>query len=624
MFRLVIHARPALLTTLLLAAAGTVTDPSSAQQVSAPAAPPQATDSPRFTLKTSARLVLVDVTVEDSQGRPVHGLKASDFRLEENHQPETLKSFEEHTTNAGSAAAPPMPALPPGSFTNYTPVAEDGTLNVVLLDTLNTPTNNQASVRLQLQEYVKHANPQNRIAIIGLATHLILLQGFTTDPAILKDAIEHRLTPRGSALLDDPAGSNMDQASAADTLSAMGTIASSVTAVQQFESEQASFRTQIRIQYTLDAFSQIARYLANFPGRKNLIWFSGSFPITLFGDMTGVNTFATQADFSQQVRETTSLLDRARVAVYPIDARGLQTTPLFEASRGGAGFATNPGRPAAEISRFSENNAAEHMTMDKLAEDTGGRAFFNTNGLADAVAKAVESGANYYTLSYAPANAVQDGRYRNIAVVLTGALAARGMKLTYRHGYFADDAGSHHSSASLLALPSPTTTGSPGYEQLAMEHGAPAPMEIVFKASVLPAASATEDAIAPRNTPDPAHPMKGPFRRYRIACTALSGDFALPVGSDGLRHGAIEFVTYVYDAQGRLINIAGQSFQLDLSSATYARLMKTGVSAELEVSAPAAGESFFRIAVHDRTSGRFGVIEVPDTVVRRLQLRTEK
>ncbi|MDF2434959.1 MAG: hypothetical protein JWP44_4590 [Mucilaginibacter sp.] len=112
--------------------------------------------------------------------------------------------------------------------------------------------------------------------------------------------------------------------------------------------------------------------------------------------------------------------------------------------------------------------------------------------------------------------------------------------------------------------------------------------------------------------------MKGPFRRYRITCAALGKDFALPVGSDGLRHGAVEFVTYVYDAQGRLINIAGQSFRLDLSAATYAQLMKTGVAAVLEVSEPATGGSFFRIAVHDQTSGRFGVIEVPDTVVRRL------
>ena len=33
---------------------------------------------------------------------------------------------------------------------------------------------------------------------------------------------------------------------------------------------------------TLEAFSDIARYLAAVPGRKNLIWFAGDFPVVIF------------------------------------------------------------------------------------------------------------------------------------------------------------------------------------------------------------------------------------------------------------------------------------------------------------------------------------------------------
>ena len=33
---------------------------------------------------------------------------------------------------------------------------------------------------------------------------------------------------------------------------------------------------------TFEAMNYIARYLAGIPGRKNLIWFSGSFPISVF------------------------------------------------------------------------------------------------------------------------------------------------------------------------------------------------------------------------------------------------------------------------------------------------------------------------------------------------------
>ncbi|MDF2434960.1 MAG: hypothetical protein JWP44_4591 [Mucilaginibacter sp.] len=108
--RRVPHPKPVLLGTLLVAAAGLVLDPASAQQALAPS--PAGTtskidDSAGFTMKASARLVLVDVTVQDSRGLPVHGLKPGDLRLEEGRQPQALKSFEEHpAANAGGAAAP--------------------------------------------------------------------------------------------------------------------------------------------------------------------------------------------------------------------------------------------------------------------------------------------------------------------------------------------------------------------------------------------------------------------------------------------------------------------------------------------------------------------------------------
>ena len=57
--------------------------------------------------------------------------------------------------------------------------------------------------------------------------------------------------------------------------------AATLASVQQFEAEQESMQTQMRTQYTLDAFNALAHYLSNFPGRKNLIWFSGSFPLQI-------------------------------------------------------------------------------------------------------------------------------------------------------------------------------------------------------------------------------------------------------------------------------------------------------------------------------------------------------
>jgi VWFA-related protein len=572
-------------------------------------------------LSASAQLVVVDVSVTDRSGHAVHGLKSSDFILEERKAPQTVRNFEEHAAvdRAATPAAPPL-KLPAGTFTDYLNVPEDAPLNVLLLDALNTPMKDQSYVRYQLQQYVKTAQPGTRIAIFGLTTHLILLQGFTSDPAILKNVVEHKLLPRASVLLDDPAGSNVDTQSMSDMMSDAGASAQSVAGMQQFEAESASFQTQLRMQYTIDAFGALARYLASFPGRKNLLWFSGSFPLTIFGDSSLDDPFAVQRDFSDALRQTASLLARGRVAVFPIDARGLQTNPYFSASRSNSGSARNPQAMTNAIASFGTQNAQEHMSMDEIADDTGGHAFYNTNGLADAVRKALDAGANFYTLTYSPANKKWDSGYRSIKVSLQGAAAARGLHLSYRHGYYAEDPDNKKTAASssiVAAKPQDTPVqATSSYARLAMDRGAPAPSEILFKVRVLPASTAPEDEIAPNNNADPK--LKGPFRRYEVDFAALARDVSLPLATDGTRSGTLEFLTLVYDSQGKLLNASEGTVNMHLQPVTYAKLLKGGIGFHMEISAPAKAESFLRIGVHDVTSGKYGVVEVPTETVSHL------
>ena len=491
----------------------------------------------------------------------------------------------------------------------------------------------QAYVRYQLQQYVKQAKPGTRIAIFGLTTHLILLQGFNSDPEVLKNVVEHKLLPRSSVLLDDPSGSGSEVPSMSDIASEAGASASAVASMQQFESDTASVQTQIRTQYTLEAFNALARYLAQFPGRKNLIWFSGSFPLTIFPDSSLDDPFSGMADASGQLRETTSLLDRARVAVYPIDARGLQTNPAFSASQSGRGMVGNPAKMMSAISNFNETNAQEHMTMAQIAEDTGGHAFYNTNGLAAAVAKALDAGSNFYTVTYTPSDHNWKHDYRTIQIQLQGPQSAHSYALSYRHSYYAVD------PAKLTAKPATATPATPSkdtpatpttappapppttaelYARSAMQRGAPTPSEILFKVRVLPDSTTTSDTVHPHNHPNPNIHLKGPFRLYDIDIAALSSDFRLTTTPDGLHHGAIEFITYVYDADGKLLNADGITTTLNLDAATYTGFVRSAANIRMQVSAPGKAESFLRIAVHDLTSNRFGVVEVPTSTVSKL------
>ena len=80
--------------------------------------------------------------------------------------------------------------MPPGLFTNRTPAVANGPVNVLLLDYLNTPVSVQPYARKQLLDYLDHAPPGTRIAIFGLTTQLTMLQGFTSDMTVLKDALD--------------------------------------------------------------------------------------------------------------------------------------------------------------------------------------------------------------------------------------------------------------------------------------------------------------------------------------------------------------------------------------------------------------------------------------------------
>src|ERR1700733_5430923 len=205
--------------------------------------------------------------------------------------------------------------------------------------------------------------------------------------------------------------------------------------IQQFESQQTSFQLQLRAKYTLDAINQLARYLAGIPGRKNLIWFSGSFPLDVLPDGTISDPFMTVASSEDEYRETTNLLTHAQVAVYPIDVRGAMTSPNMDVSQSTEIYQDDIKRFGADQIKFHQETALENLTMTRMADDSGGHAFINNNDLVDAVNKAVAAGSHYYTLTYSPTNTNWNGEFRKIQVKLQQS----GVTLAYRRGYYAND-----------------------------------------------------------------------------------------------------------------------------------------------------------------------------------------
>lgn len=154
-----------------------------------------------------------------------------------------------------------------------------------MLDALNTPLGDQSNVRAQMVSYLKKIQPGPRLAIFTLTSQMRMVDGFTADPSLLLAALNHKNCgggPQSSQLLRADEEDNVDQQMINAVADASGPVLTaqaqaSIQAMKEFMQETKNYQTYSRVEMTLQALQQLARYLGGFPGRKNVIWFSGSF-----------------------------------------------------------------------------------------------------------------------------------------------------------------------------------------------------------------------------------------------------------------------------------------------------------------------------------------------------------
>ena len=242
------------------------------------------------TLQVYSRLTIVDVTATDADGDPVHGLKRSDFTMLEDGRPQPIRNFEE----VSSQYVEPPREMPPNVYTNLQPASPTSAVNILLLDFANeAPVDStnlrQVSQSTELQHLVKQAAmdaidamlPGTRMAVLSMTNSLHILQGFTSNQAILKAAID--------AAPYDLEGHGNDQ------------------------HEQSDMRNNM----VLETFQQIAADVAAMKGRKNLIWFSMGIP-----QITDPNHRGSLPDYSKPRGLAYDVLTASQVSVYPINAVG--------------------------------------------------------------------------------------------------------------------------------------------------------------------------------------------------------------------------------------------------------------------------------------------------------------
>src|SRR5690349_11745643 len=135
-------------TCLLLAASG------NAQPSTQPSAQEDATAAYKSAavLRSTTRLVVVDVVATDSNGHPVGDLGIDDFALLEDNQPQKIRGFSFRQTSALNEVQQPAN---PKVFSNAPRYSGSSSLNVILLDALNAEFLSRTYARDELLKYLE-------------------------------------------------------------------------------------------------------------------------------------------------------------------------------------------------------------------------------------------------------------------------------------------------------------------------------------------------------------------------------------------------------------------------------------------------------------------------------------
>jgi len=543
--------------------------------------PPIETEAqaPALTIRQTVRRVIVDVMVRDAAGKPVHGLTAGDFLLTEDKQPQRVLSFDVYDFDKASIArAPNAPPLPPNVFENVPVAPERGPLYVMVLDLVNTEMVDQMTARQQLLKFVRSKPEGTRFAVFVTSDKLYLVQGFTADKDALYAAVDpkHPMKHVPKVFLMGRNHGYNDPYTAVDML------------------------------------THIGEYLDGIPGRKNLIWVAGTFPLALSAQE------GDSAYWETDVRGEMNALAQAQVAVFPVNVSGVVTNP--EGALTGLG-AVRTNTQLGNGSSLTESYSAQ----EEIARMTGGRAIYSDNSLADALSTATEEGGSYYTLTYSPPSQ-DDGKCHNISVKVD----KEKDQLSYRRNYCrglevstAADESKDHAGAATLAVPLQAGDVLQGN----IKPGAPMLHDLVFSAHLQPSGVALASAAQMehleeqsaffrkerRNRPlKPLPPVK--IQTYTIDYRVLDPRFnalqlkAQAASSTG-KEPTLEFAVAAFDEDGKVLN--GVVNDAVPEPSTQPAENKAGLFRARQALIVPLNATSIRVGVRDRANDRMGTLEVP-------------
>ncbi len=415
---------------------------------------------PDTIIRTTAQEVLLDLVVRDRKANLVRDLKPEEVEVYEDGVKQTVRVFRSFTDKAQigeeATAGQVVAAGQTAAVRTLNPVRQ---INLVSL-VFNSmgPRSRDFARDAALELLQKEIGPNTYMAVFSMDTRLNVLQQFTADKALIRQAVERAATGAYSQFAQD-SSKVLNQIQSALVLTEGGIVStvdqvavlvgSPSGAIAGAEASIGEANQMIaRMIYgqsllglgdvegmrVVEALKLMVTRHESLPGRKTVLLFSEGLVLP--------------ANNQEMFRNTIAAANRANVSIYGMDVRGL-TTQI--SSSGSTSQLQNAARLAQR--RQTETNgdnfrpedfkqeemisagfkADYQQNLAELAEGTGGFLIANTNDLRKPLAQLMEDVRTHYELSYAPTSSNYDGKFRKIEVKLI----RPGLKVQTRSGYYA-------------------------------------------------------------------------------------------------------------------------------------------------------------------------------------------
>jgi VWFA-related protein len=355
--------------------------------------------------RVNTRIVLLDVVVTDKKGNVVTNLKQDDFKIYEDKQPQTIKTFE-------TPSAHVMPLSPDGkALVNSAadlPKIGNAPVTILVLDELNTVFSDMAFARNSLAKYL-NAQPevlrQPTALLVATNTKFQLLHDYTQSRADLLASLKSHFPEYPWKMMNSGKGGP--------------------GAVE-------------RIVQTLSSLLQISEATRGTPGRKNIIWVGVNAPSVNLESADPV----TEQELDGVYKRVSQTLLATRCTVFYIDPT------INEASTVGI-MVPGDDSDSDTFTDFDPFGSGD-INFNEFAPATGGKIFMSRNDVNNEIASSIDNGNTYYTMSYTPTNTNEDAaKFRNITIHLD----QPGLTATTRLGYYpeGENANNSNTDASLDA-----------------------------------------------------------------------------------------------------------------------------------------------------------------------------